>query len=84
MTAQAKKTVADALRLPHAARAKLTAKLILSFETDQVSSKTEAEWLAEIARRRQEVTDGKNVLLPHDEVMHKAWAKLHAAHRHAS
>ncbi len=84
MTAQAKKIVADALRLPRAARAKLTEKLILSFEDRQTEPKSEAAWLAEIDRRRKEVIDGKDVLVAHEEVMHRAWSKLHAARRHAS
>jgi putative addiction module component (TIGR02574 family) len=84
MTAQAKKIVADALRLPRAARAKLTEKLILSFDDSRTESKSETAWLAEIDRRRKEVTDGKNPLIPHEEVMRKAWSKLHAARRHAS
>lgn len=84
MTAQAKKIVADALRLPRAARAKLTEKLILSFEDRQTVPKSEAAWLAEIDRRRKEVAAGKDVLIPHDEVMRSAWSKLHAARHHAS
>ena len=84
MTAQAKKIVDDALRLPRADRAKLTEKLILSFENRQTVPKSEAAWLAEIDRRRKEVTDGKDVLVPHEEVMRSAWSKLHAVRRHAS
>ena len=84
MTAQAKKIVAEALNLPRAARAKLTEKLILSFDDDRTQPKSEATCLAEIERRRKEVAGGKDVLIPHDEVMRKAWSKLHAARRHAS
>ncbi len=84
MTAQAKKIVADALRLPRAARAKLTEKLILSFEDTQAGLKSETAWLAEVNRRRKAVADGKDALIPHEEVMRGAWSKLHAARRHAS
>lgn len=84
MTAQANKIVAEALRLPRAARARLTKKLILSFDDAQAESKSGAAWLAEVDRRRKEVADGKHVLIPHEEVMRNAWFKLHAARRHAS
>lgn len=84
MTAQTKKIVADALRLPRAARARLTEKLILSFEDAKTEPKTESAFLTEINRRRREVAEGKDVLIPHEEVMRNAWSKLHAARRHAS
>lgn len=84
MTAQAKKIVAEALNLPRAARTKLTEKLILSFENEKGESKSEKAWMAEIEQRRKEIVDGKDVLISHEEIMHKAWSKLHAARRRAS
>ena len=84
MTAHAKKIVADALRLPRAARAEHTEKLILSFEDNQIEPRSESAWLKEIERRRKEVADGKGVLIPHEDVMRTAFSKVHAFRRRAS
>ena len=84
MTAQARKIVAEALRLPQADRARLTEKLILSFDDSRAAPRSEAEWLEEIDRRRLAISSGKAGLVTHEAVMRGAWSKLHAARRRAS
>ena len=84
MTARAEQTVAAALRLDRDARAELTRKLILSLEEGPRDRRAGAAWLKEVARRRKEIAAGRDVLLSHEDMMREAWARLHAARRHAS
>lgn len=84
MTARAKKTVADALRLDRTAREQLTQKLILSLDEGRRDKHAEGIWLKEVSRRRREIAAGRDVLVPHEQMMRDAWAQLDAARRHAS
>ncbi len=63
MRSDAKKLLADALRLPPEARAALAGQLIESLD-QEVDEGAEAAWSAEIARRVQELEGGKVKSIP--------------------
>lgn len=63
----------DALHLPHEERSKLISRLIESLDGDDDIS---PEWTEEIRRRVRELDEGKAKLVPHDDVMAEAKARV--------
>lgn len=64
---------AEALRLPPEDRAKLVERLIASFEP---RSDSQAAWLKLAAARREEVRSGKTSMVPADEALARAKARI--------
>ena len=63
------------LHLPHPDRTKLVTRVLESLHEDD-GIEVSDEWRAELQRRVKEIDDGKATMIPHEEVMASARAKL--------
>lgn len=80
MTAEAKKFAAEMLTLPAATRAYLAHELLSSFD-DGTDEGAEAEWMAVIDRRSEEIESGRVQCRPVTDVVRDVRAKLDAQRR---
>lgn len=65
----------DLLGLPATSRALLAAKLLSSLDEEE-DPDAEKAWIEEVARRVREVEEGKVQMLPLDEALREARARL--------
>ena len=68
----------DALALPVEDRARLADKLLESVDKE-ISSPLSQAWEQELDRRRDEVRQGKVIVVPGEEVSRRAWEVAKAA-----
>ena len=79
MTADAKRLLEAALRLPDAERAELAAILADSISDGVPEAEIEAAWLAEARRRLEDIHSGRSKAVPWKQVDGKLRAMLDAA-----
>lgn len=80
MTAEDKKIAAEILALPAPTRAYLAHELLSSFD-DSTDDGAEAEWMAVIDRRSEEIESGRVQCRPVADVIRDIRAKLDAQRR---
>jgi putative addiction module component (TIGR02574 family) len=77
MTANARKLLKEALKLPAEARAAVAGSLLRSLH-GRMDEEVEAAWIREIERRAADVDTGKVPLIPWSEVRKKLRQSPHA------
>jgi hypothetical protein len=80
MTTEADQIAAEILALPASVRAFLAHKLLASLD-DDVDGGAEAEWMAVIDRRSEEIATGRVQCRPVAEVVRELRARLDAQRR---
>jgi hypothetical protein len=70
---QMERLALELLGLPAASRARLAEQLIKSLENEEYQPQEEVDrrWLETVKRREAEIDEGKDVLIPGDEVLQR-------------
>lgn len=76
MSTTTEKVCIEALSLPHAARAEIAHRLLVSLEGEDFPDDVSESWRKEIERRRQDFREGKANPISAEEALRQAHAAI--------